>query len=682
MASTPAGTGIAPRNAPQQRSPKTSTSAARNSGSDSVRQRKSMPATTTTTTTSTAADNKQHQDISSIKQTDTNNSNNNNDIDQIKLDFTTRDDIDLFQCQQAEFGDILTENLKQTESARVGIIEEHVDIGAHISSIDVDIDSEQISPKTTTTTTNHTNDLENQEPMVLVEPIALAGSESRGQASRSSLANQCCSTIDNNEHSITTDTSLEYMENKTRRRRRLDESDEDDTDNNNTKRGDLDNENHHPSSLAITTNEVKMISPDLLISKNSDKPAASGGHQHHHHHHNHRESSGEEFRVVKKMIGESSHLQPTAVQNINCNDNQPTCLTKPAGPAKGQPFGLHQSINIEHLNSPSCNKLIVEQCLNDLIENADVKSTLSVDESEKVIELTPQPPAGELVKQQVLVDIPIKSSELINEHYDLETRPFARGKFAQVKRCTNKETKQCFAAKCIKKRRRLVDIRHEILLEIEALKLSYYTEHIVKLYEVYETPTEMILILEMANGGELQRVIDDEEFIEEQIVQRMVRQILDGLIYLHDNQIAHLDIKPQNLLLTEPFPNGDVKLCDFGISRRITKDCEIREICGTPDYVAPEILRYDPISLATDMWSLGVLTYVMLSGYSPFGSENKQQTFCNITQATLDFPQDIFGKISQEGVDFVKRLIVREPSERLTSRQARQHHWLTTSWCR
>jgi tRNA A-37 threonylcarbamoyl transferase component Bud32 len=283
----------------------------------------------------------------------------------------------------------------------------------------------------------------------------------------------------------------------------------------------------------------------------------------------------------------------------------------------------------------------------------------------KAVTLKPAPQSAEL--------IPVRQ-EPICDYYDLEPRPFARGKFAQVKRCTKRDTKECFAAKCIKKRRRLVDIRHEILLEIEALKLSYQTDYIVKLYEVYETPNEMVLILEMANGGELQRVLDDEESIDEPLVRKMVRQILEGLVHLHDVQIVHLDIKPQNLLLTKPFPNGDVKLCDFGISRRIS-ECEIREICGTPDYTAPEVLQYDPISLNTDMWSLGVVTYVLLSGYSPFGSENKQQTFCNITTCSLDFPPELFDDISEEAIDFVRKLIVLEPSQRLTSRQALSHPW-------
>lgn len=264
----------------------------------------------------------------------------------------------------------------------------------------------------------------------------------------------------------------------------------------------------------------------------------------------------------------------------------------------------------------------------------------------------------------------------ISDRYDMEARPFARGKFAQVKRCVQRQTNQCYAAKCIKKRRRLADIKHEILLEIEALKLSYSCDHIVRIYDVYDTPTEMILVLEMAEGGELQRVLDDEEKFDELLVKKMIGQILEGLVCLHDHDIAHLDLKPQNILLKSLFPQVDVKLCDFGLSRRISKDSEVREICGTPDYVAPEILRYEPISLNTDMWSLGILTYVLLSGYSPFGGNSRQETFCNITQANLDFPGEIFDQVSDDGIDFMQKIIVKEPGARLTSRKARNHPWL------
>ncbi|XP_067122791.1 serine/threonine-protein kinase 17A [Centruroides vittatus] len=268
------------------------------------------------------------------------------------------------------------------------------------------------------------------------------------------------------------------------------------------------------------------------------------------------------------------------------------------------------------------------------------------------------------------------NTQPITDVYTVESRPFARGKFATVRRCCHKETGIKYAAKYIRKRRRASDVRHEIMHEIYVLKLSAVCPRIVRLHEIYETSSEIILVLEMATGGEVQRVLEDEEVICERDASRLMRQILEGLIFLHDLNVAHLDLKPQNLLLTSAFPQGNIKLCDFGISRLITKDIEIREIVGTPDYVAPEILQYEPITLATDMWSIGVLTYVLLSGHSPFGGDSKQETFCNITHAPLEFPPEMFANISNDAKDFIQRLLVREPCERMTAKECLQHSWI------
>ncbi|KAG1680056.1 Death-associated protein kinase related [Nymphon striatum] len=178
-------------------------------------------------------------------------------------------------------------------------------------------------------------------------------------------------------------------------------------------------------------------------------------------------------------------------------------------------------------------------------------------------------------------------------------------------------------------------------------------------------------------GGELQRILDEEEIIEERIVVRLMKQILEGVSYLHDNNIAHLDIKPQNLLLTAPFPDCNVQLCDFGISRLICGDVEIREIVGTPDYIAPEVLHYEPISVETDLWSIGILTYVLLSGHSPFGGDTKQETFCNITQSPLDFPPELFGNISSQAKDFIKSVLIRNPKLRPSVKECMTHSWLS-----
>ncbi|KAK3927813.1 Serine/threonine-protein kinase 17A [Frankliniella fusca] len=132
---------------------------------------------------------------------------------------------------------------------------------------------------------------------------------------------------------------------------------------------------------------------------------------------------------------------------------------------------------------------------------------------------------------------------------------------------------------------------------------------------------------------------------------------------------------PQNLVLTGDFPDCDVKLCDFGISRYLGEGADVREILGTPDYVAPEVLNYEPISLATDMWSVGVLLYVLLTGCSPFGGETKQETFCNISQCRLDFPDDLFEDVSDNAKDLMRKLIVKDPKRRLSASECLRHHW-------
>lgn len=102
------------------------------------------------------------------------------------------------------------------------------------------------------------------------------------------------------------------------------------------------------------------------------------------------------------------------------------------------------------------------------------------------------------------------------------------------------------------------------------------------------------------------------------------------------------------------FLSDGLKLCDFGISRVVENGSKVREILGTPDYVAPEVLQYEPLSLKTDIWSVGVLAYVLLTGFTPFGGDSKQETFLNISQCALTFPDDLFDGISNHALDFIK----------------------------
>lgn len=252
-----------------------------------------------------------------------------------------------------------------------------------------------------------------------------------------------------------------------------------------------------------------------------------------------------------------------------------------------------------------------------------------------------------------------------------------RGKFAVVRKLVHIETKQTVAAKYIKKRRRGKTCREEILREVVMLENAISHPRLVQLLEVFETSTELILITEYCSGGELFHECVTEESFEERDVVKIMKQILEGLDYLHQRNIVHLDIKPQNILLTHPFPKGDIKLCDLGFACLVNTGEDIRDIIGTVDYVAPEVLDYEPLGLHTDMWSLGVLAYVMLTAHSPFADDNQQKTFLNISQVNLEFPENLFSHLSSASQDFICKLLIKTPKKRMNTIQCLEHPWIS-----
>ncbi|MEE6465692.1 hypothetical protein FKM82_006646 [Ascaphus truei] len=274
---------------------------------------------------------------------------------------------------------------------------------------------------------------------------------------------------------------------------------------------------------------------------------------------------------------------------------------------------------------------------------------------------------------------PIQSQPFTCRYTMSPGHELGRGKFAVVRKCVEKDKDKEFAAKIMRKRRKGQDCRMDIIHEIAVLELARGNPWVIKLHEVYETASEIILVLEYAAGGEIfnQCVAEREEAFKEKDVQRLMRQILKGVSFLHRHNVVHLDLKPQNILLTSDSPLGDIKIVDFGLSRVVNNHEELREIMGTPEYVAPEILNYEPISMATDMWSIGVLAYVMLTGTSPFLGDDKQQTFLNISQLNVCYTDDEFDDISESAVDFIKALLVREPGRRATAEDCLQHPWLS-----
>ncbi|XP_072927614.1 serine/threonine-protein kinase 17A-like [Hemitrygon akajei] len=270
-------------------------------------------------------------------------------------------------------------------------------------------------------------------------------------------------------------------------------------------------------------------------------------------------------------------------------------------------------------------------------------------------------------------------TDSFNSNYTLLGKELGRGKFAVVKKCMENASRKEYAAKFLRKRRKGQDCRMDIINEIAILEIAKSNPHVVDLHEVYETTSEIILVLEYAAGGEIfnQCVAEGDEAFKEKDVIRLVRQILDGVAYLHGKNIVHLDLKPQNILLTNCNPLGNIRIVDFGLSRRVDSIEEIKEITGTPEYVAPEILNYEAISTATDMWSIGVLVYVMLTGVSPFLGDDRQTTFLNISKVDIDYSEDIFEGISDLAINFIQSLLIKDPRKRAKAEQCLKHPWLS-----
>ncbi|KAF7241571.1 Death-associated protein kinase 3 [Varanus komodoensis] len=265
---------------------------------------------------------------------------------------------------------------------------------------------------------------------------------------------------------------------------------------------------------------------------------------------------------------------------------------------------------------------------------------------------------------------------------DVSPSPYKRnGQFAIVKRCREKSTGVEYAAKFIKKRQSRASRRgvrrEEIEREVNILQQILHT-NIIQLHDIYENKTDVVLILELVSGGELFDFLAQKESLSEEEATQFIKQILEGVNYLHAKKIAHFDLKPENIMLLDKnIPIPHIKLIDFGLAHEIEDGVEFKNIFGTPEFVAPEIVNYEPLGLAADMWSIGVITYILLSGASPFLGETKQETLANITAVNYEFDEEFFSHTSDLAKDFIRNLLVKDTRKRLTIQEALTHPWIT-----
>uniref|UniRef100_A0A673IVN6 non-specific serine/threonine protein kinase n=1 Tax=Sinocyclocheilus rhinocerous TaxID=307959 RepID=A0A673IVN6_9TELE len=272
----------------------------------------------------------------------------------------------------------------------------------------------------------------------------------------------------------------------------------------------------------------------------------------------------------------------------------------------------------------------------------------------------------------------------VEDFYDIGEE-LGSGQFAIVKHCKEKSTGVEYAAKFIKKRQSRASRRgvrrEEIEREVDILQ-DLQHPNIITLHDVYENRTDVVLILELVSGGELFDFLAQKESLCEEEATEFIKQILNGVQYLHSKKIVHFDLKPENIMLLDnniQLPR--IKLIDFGLAHRIKDGVEFKNIFGTPEFVAPEIVNYEPLGLEADMWSIGVITYILLSGASPFLGDSKQETLANISAVNFEFDEEFFGSTSELAKSFIRQLLVKDTRKRLKIQDALNHPWIkVTTW--
>ncbi|XP_047356867.1 obscurin isoform X7 [Vespa velutina] len=266
-------------------------------------------------------------------------------------------------------------------------------------------------------------------------------------------------------------------------------------------------------------------------------------------------------------------------------------------------------------------------------------------------------------------EIKLRTDKPYNDVYDLGDE-LGRGTQGITYHAVERSTGRNYAAKVMHGRGELKPFMYN---ELEAMNHLNHRK-LLRLQDAYETDKSVTLIIELAAGGELADVLTKQPHYTEAEISGYIRQLLYGLEYMHDNHYAHLGLTLGDLLISHT-GGDDLKISDFGLTRRITQTKLMLLSYGMPEYIAPEVTNNEGVDYAADMWSVGIITYILLSGISPFRGVNDRETLTKIRQGAWDF-DDRWKNISNEAKDFIRSLLVYNVDKRMNIKTALKHPWL------
>ncbi|VDD94482.1 unnamed protein product [Enterobius vermicularis] len=244
-----------------------------------------------------------------------------------------------------------------------------------------------------------------------------------------------------------------------------------------------------------------------------------------------------------------------------------------------------------------------------------------------------------------------------------------KGSFSQVLRVQHRLTKQYYAVKLVSSDCGAVNNELSILSRVSH-------PYVIRLEEVFKSSSKLFIVMELASGGEMyDRVVEKSRYSEAEARQAL-RMLLNGLAYLHGIRITHRDLKPENLLYSDTRPDARLLITDFGLAHQ-TRSAEERmtETCGTPEYIAPEVLLRMAYTEKVDMWAVGVIAYILMSGIMPFDDDCRSRLYTHIITANyVYYPQ--FWSGSELAKQFVDSLLETNADARLSAAEALKHEWI------
>ncbi|XP_048742373.1 serine/threonine-protein kinase Chk2-like [Ostrea edulis] len=273
--------------------------------------------------------------------------------------------------------------------------------------------------------------------------------------------------------------------------------------------------------------------------------------------------------------------------------------------------------------------------------------------------------------------------QLIRDKYTLG-RTLGKGACGEVKIAFSKGACERFAVKIISKKKftvggnNQVNLSQQVMNEVNLLKALKHP-CIIKIEDVVDTPDVLYIILELVDGGELfDKVVSIGQY-DEPTAKLIFYQMVCAVKYLHDEGITHRDLKPENILLATEENESLIKVTDFGLSKFVDAGSMMKTFCGTPSYLAPEILLtvgMGAYTKAIDCWSLGVILYICLAGYPPFSDEREDMSLDKqIKEGHYTFPTEYWKGISEPAIDLIKKLLTVDPKKRITLAEVVNHPW-------